>query len=129
RLEDAGFRVTFGQPVPSIRYAARQIAKEDPPPGTSIHKGEVVRLQVSTGPPPRIVPSVKGLRVAAAKDELSRRGLVPDVVLRFSQTVPKGEVIEQRPAAAARAHYGDTVQVFVSKGPEPVLVPQVVGQG
>jgi serine/threonine-protein kinase len=120
--------VRIGQSVSSIRYAAGEIASEDPPAGTHLRKGSVVLLQVSTGPPIRTVPSVQGLPVATAQGELSGRGFKTRVVERYSQTVKIGDVIKQRPPADARVGYGSTVTLVVSKGPEPVLVPQVIGR-
>jgi serine/threonine-protein kinase len=45
----------------------------------------------------------------------------------YSDTVPEGRVVSTSPATGSTAHVGDTVTVYVSKGPRPVKVPDVVG--
>lgn len=47
--------------------------------------------------------------------------------LRYSDTVPEGQVIEQRPAASEKAHISDPVYVIISAGPERVVVEDVTG--
>jgi eukaryotic-like serine/threonine-protein kinase len=128
RLEAAGLTVTTGKPIPSIKIAQGDVARQQPPPGTDLKKGSLVTLQVSTGPPMRTVPSVKGLPVDTAKSQLTQRGFVPSVRNQWSQTVPDGHVVTQDPDGARRARYGSKVKLMVSKGPEPVLVPQVIGR-
>ena len=129
RLEGAGFTIRMGPPVPSIHVAAGDVARESPSPGTSLRKGLTVTLQLSSGPPLRTVPGVTGLPEATAQTALAQKGFDPKVVKRWSQTAPKGQVFEQAPDAKTRARYGSAVRLFVSKGPEPVLVPQVIGRG
>jgi eukaryotic-like serine/threonine-protein kinase len=128
RLEAAGFTVTTGPPTPSIKIAEGNVARQQPPPGTKLKKGSVVTLQLSTGPPMRTVPSVKGLPADTAKSQLTQRGFVVDLVKQWSQTVPAGQIVKQDPGGATHARYGSKVKLVVSKGPEPVLVPQVIGR-
>jgi eukaryotic-like serine/threonine-protein kinase len=128
RLDAAGFAVKTGAPIPSIKIAEGDVAKQQPPPGTHLKKGSVVTFQLSTGPPMRTVPSVKGLPVATAKNELSQHGFVPVIVKQWSEAVPVGRIVTQSPDGTAHARYGSKVHLVESKGPEPVLVPQVTGR-
>jgi beta-lactam-binding protein with PASTA domain/tRNA A-37 threonylcarbamoyl transferase component Bud32 len=85
-----------------------------------------VTFLVSAGP----VPAVVGLAVADAQAKLEAVGLtgVPlDPV--FDNTVPDGQVIALRPTTAdAPIAPGDSVNLVVSKGPDLVDVPDVVGE-
>jgi beta-lactam-binding protein with PASTA domain/tRNA A-37 threonylcarbamoyl transferase component Bud32 len=85
-----------------------------------------VTFLVSAGP----VPSVAGLAVADAVAKLEAVGLtgVPlDPV--FDNTVPDGQVIALRPTTDdAPIAPGDSVNLVVSKGPDLVDVPDVVGE-
>ena len=81
------------------------------------------------GPGTRVVvPSVAGLTVDQAKTALSSLGLksaVTDQV--FSEDISKGKIISSKPAGGGRMNAGETVSLFVSKGPERYLVPDMQG--
>ena len=128
QLTDAGFTVRTGDPVPSIHIAQGDVAKQQPTAGTHLKKGSVVTLQLSAGPPMRTVPSVVGLPAATAQSQLQARGFVPRTVKRYSQSAPQGQVFQQKPKGATRAQYGSKTTIYVSKGPQPILVPQVIGR-
>ncbi|HEX9259569.1 MAG TPA: PASTA domain-containing protein, partial [Acidimicrobiales bacterium] len=97
--------------------------------GAQIPKGTQVDAVVSLGPAPRSVPNVVGKTYDQAKAELEALGLVaarqPDA---FSDTVKTGLVISTDPTPGKQVARGATVNIVVSKGPDLVTVPQVVGQ-
>lgn len=75
------------------------------------------------------VPSVAGMSVSSARNELTSAGLViVSAPARHSDSVPKGEVISTQPAAGASLRHGGQVTVFPSLGPILITVPQVTGQ-
>ena len=75
------------------------------------------------------VPGIVGLKADAAISKLESAGLHGDVgTTAFSETIPKDEVISSDPAPGARVREGGTVTLTVSKGPERVAVPSVVGK-
>jgi eukaryotic-like serine/threonine-protein kinase len=53
---------------------------------------------------------------------------VPQVGRSFSDSVEKGTVIDQSPAAGDKVAQHSNVQITVSKGKETVTVPSVIGQ-
>ncbi|KQQ01484.1 MULTISPECIES: Stk1 family PASTA domain-containing Ser/Thr kinase [unclassified Rathayibacter] len=73
------------------------------------------------------IPNVVGLSLEAATDAAEQAGLALDSSGEdWSDTVAVGIVLTQaNPEAPATT--GDTISVVVSKGPEPVAVPNVVG--
>jgi serine/threonine-protein kinase len=74
------------------------------------------------------VPSVNGLQVKQAQDEITKAGLKSTVVEQPSATVPKGHVISTSPANGNVVAAGTVVKLFVSSGPKMVKVPDVKGQ-
>jgi serine/threonine-protein kinase len=46
----------------------------------------------------------------------------------FDDTVEAGRIVSQDPPSGTPGHRGDTVNVVVSKGPEPVALPNTYGQ-
>jgi serine/threonine-protein kinase len=102
------------------------VVSTDPKPGTSAKPGTSIDLVVSKGPEPVPVPEVEGRKVAAAKAALAGVGLKADVTQKFSETVGDGVVISAKPKAGTIVDSGSRVGLVVSKGPPPVVVPNLV---
>jgi len=74
------------------------------------------------------VPDVKGLDLKEATEKLNAVGLKIAVGGRnFSDEVEKDLIISQEPAAEQTVKTGREISVILSKGPEMVAVPNVVG--
>jgi eukaryotic-like serine/threonine-protein kinase len=74
------------------------------------------------------VPSVTGIRASLAEGKIRNAHLVPHVQRDSSDTVQKGYVIEQSPAAGEKIAKNGTVTITVSKGKPTVPVPSVIGK-
>jgi eukaryotic-like serine/threonine-protein kinase len=121
-IEARGLRVDVSLDSSSTVPAGRVIA-QDPTSGT-LHRDDVVRLTVSTGPEFISIPSVVGMKFAAAEDQLKAAGFKVRREDVFNEK-PRLTVIGQDPKGFAEK---DTlVTLTVSKGPELVTVPDVVG--
>ncbi len=94
------------------------------PEGTTLHRGDSVVIERSLGP----VPVVTGMTAAEATSDLQNAGLVVVVsdTREFSDDVPDGKVssLTVNPGVVRP---GDTVTIVLSKGPELVEVPAVLG--
>ncbi len=97
-----------------------------PPTGEKLKPGERVTLVLSKGVELLDVPDVQGKTQADAQKALAAAGFDSSVTEVFSD-VPKGRVAKQSPSSGKAAR-GSTVALEVSKGPEMVVVPDVVGQ-
>jgi serine/threonine-protein kinase len=73
------------------------------------------------------VPNVVGQPQEIAFQMLSDAGFFGRSNLEPSDTVETGIVIRTDPAAGAEAEVGDTIDVFISTGPEEFPVPPVIG--
>ncbi|MFH9014980.1 Stk1 family PASTA domain-containing Ser/Thr kinase [Streptomyces sp. NPDC017943] len=104
------------------------VVSAEPADGTKVRAGTAVALVVSKGSPVD-VPDVTGEDLADAEADLEEAGLKVKVAEKqvTSAEFDKGEVAGQSPKAGGRAAEGDTVTLTVSKGPEMVEVPDVVG--
>lgn len=74
------------------------------------------------------VPSVVNVSEEDALRSLSAFHLVGEATQEYSDTVEKGLVISQEPAAESEAMQGDTVRIVVSLGSQWVAMPKVTGQ-
>jgi serine/threonine-protein kinase len=105
---------------------ATYVFAQTPKAGERTQKGNFVTIYVSTGPPKTEVPSVVGLPLDQALSELRDTELKWKVVPVDSDE-PEGEVVRQSPRAGASVAEGTSVTLRVSKGPQPVAVPNVIG--
>ncbi|MEY9990706.1 beta-lactam-binding protein with PASTA domain [Streptomyces sp. V4I8] len=99
-----------------------------PGTGTKVRSGSAVKLTVSKGSPVD-VPDVTGASPADARAELEEAGLKVRIApTRVNSEFDAGQVAQQTPAANGKqAAEGDTVTLTLSKGPEMIEVPDVVG--
>lgn len=127
QLKDAGLAAgmvtrDFSEDVPR-----GSVISTDPDTGTSRHAGSAIALVVSKGSPVE-VPDVTGSSVEDARAELEDAGLkVKIATQQVNSEFDKGQVAQQSPNPEHEAATGDTVTLTVSKGPEMIEVPDVVG--
>ena len=94
--------------------------------GSQVLAGSTLNAVLSAGP----LPDVTGLPVDEARETLDGVG-VNGVVGgdgAFSDTVPEGYVVEVSLPAGATIRPGDTLTLIVSRGPELVMIPDLVGE-
>lgn len=101
----------------------------DPSAGAQIPKQTVVDLVVSKGPERYTVPNLVGTPAADAEGSLKELTLtLGKTTGAWSETVPAGEVISQSPDPGTSVKRGTVVTLTVSKGRQPITVPDVTGQ-
>ena len=129
KLTEAGLVAAVGDPVFSETVPAGKVFATDPEPTQRIREGGTVTLTLSKGPERFEVPNVVGKTQAQAEAALSSAGLaVGEVSKEYSDTVKAGDVIRSNPKAGASLRAETAVRLAVSKGPQPVTMPNVVGQ-
>jgi beta-lactam-binding protein with PASTA domain/tRNA A-37 threonylcarbamoyl transferase component Bud32 len=103
------------------------VVRTDPEQGASLPPDTEVALLLSKGVEMLGVPDVQGASRADAERAITQAGFTPTVTDVFSEDVERGRVADQSPSSG-RAPRGSEVVLEVSKGPELVTVPDVVGQ-
>ncbi|MGK2930678.1 MAG: PASTA domain-containing protein, partial [Acidimicrobiales bacterium] len=94
-----------------------------------VPRGSTIGLVVSRGPEPRIVPRIEaGSDIVDAEAALEELGLRVERDYVFHETAPAGAVLAVSHDPDTRVERGATVTVTVSKGPDLVVVPDVVGR-
>lgn len=126
-LADAGLALgavtdAYSEDVPPGQVISQSVAA-----GTSLAHDSTVDVVLSKGREPRTVPSLTGKGASAAKSSIEALGLVASPTEAYSDTVPEGQVISQQTREGSTVYRGDSVSYTVSKGPEMVTVPDVVG--
>ncbi len=95
-------------------------------PGTSVRPGTTVDLTVSKGREPITVTNWYNRDAKDAVATLAGKGLRVVTGEDWSDQVAAGKVLGQTPSDGT-LHRGDTVTLTISKGPQPVAVPDVKG--
>jgi serine/threonine-protein kinase len=103
------------------------VTGQAPSPGTLVVKGTTVRINVSKGLPPVIVPSdLIGKSQADATAELQQLGF--NVATQpTDSTQPKGTVVDTNPKPGSSVQRGSQITLLTSKGPQTAFVPNVLG--
>jgi beta-lactam-binding protein with PASTA domain len=74
------------------------------------------------------VPDVVGKSFDLASQDLQSLKLVITKSDKFDDTIPAGSVIDTNPKVGTGVKPGSKIEVIVSKGPNPVKVPNVIGK-
>jgi eukaryotic-like serine/threonine-protein kinase len=126
RLRRVGF-ATATEVQPSDTVPEGIVIGSEPDAGTVARRGSLVTLSVSSGPRQVKVPVLVGQQRSVAVQEIRSRGLSPSVQQR-DDDAPAGQVVAQSPTAGTRVESGSVVTIVVSRGPQTVKVPNVVGK-
>lgn len=126
-LADAGLALGAVTDAYSEEVPLGQVISQSVAAGTSLAHDSTVDVVLSKGREPRTVPTLTGKGASAAKSSIEALGLVASPTEAYSDTVPEGQVISQQTREGSTVYRGDSVSYTVSKGPEMVTVPDVVG--
>jgi eukaryotic-like serine/threonine-protein kinase len=107
--------------------ARDHVLRQSPAAGTKADKGATVTVTVSAGPGEGRVPDVAELGADDAERTLREAGFVAQPSESFSAAVPAGVAIGTSPAAGARRERDTPVTLELSRGPQEVAVPDVLG--
>ncbi len=103
--------------------------RQKPKAGDRVRKNGTVTVYYSKGPDLRTVPQVQGKDPGTAEQMLTAQGLkISGQQLEFSGTVKEGRVTRTDPPAGQKLRPGEAVTLWISKGPQPIGVPDESGK-
>ncbi|MBD5635498.1 MAG: Stk1 family PASTA domain-containing Ser/Thr kinase [Candidatus Eremiobacteraeota bacterium] len=126
RLDKLGLRYNV-VPVASETVGADRVVRQDPARESAVAARALVQLFVSTGLPTVQLIDVRQYSSDDAERYLRNAKLVPKVSLQFDKS-PRGTVLSQRPSPGESVPIHSSVVLVVSKGAQPVGVPDIVSQ-
>jgi serine/threonine-protein kinase len=126
RLDDLEIRYREAGDT-SLTVPKGSVIATRPDGGTVLKASQVVIVVISTGKPKVEVPDVAGRRAESAEDVLAAAHLKVRRERVFDDNVPSGRAVGTEPGTGSAVPWGSTVVLRVSKGPDLVEVPQVVG--
>jgi serine/threonine-protein kinase len=127
-LKDQGLKPGMVTRAFSGSIPRGSVISTEPEAGTERRAGTAVALVVSKGAPVD-VPDVTGSELDEARRDLEAAGLKVRIdPEEIHSPHERGQVARQSPEPGGRAGEGDTVTLTLSKGPEMIEVPDVVGR-
>ena len=115
QLSSLGLTVGEISEIFDMKIAAGYVIATEPKETMAVKRKTIVNLIVSKG-------------VEQALSELTEMGFDVDAVYKFSDSVFKGQVISQSPEKMDSISKGSKIDLTISKGPEFVFVPNVLGK-
>lgn len=128
KLSELGLTVGDINEVFDMQLASGFVVRSDPKSGEAVKRKSIVNIEVSKGIEKISLISFVGKGGDEALSELTDQGFDVDVTYKFSDSIFKGQVISQTPDKSDSIELGSKIAVVVSKGPEFVFVPNVLGK-
>jgi serine/threonine-protein kinase len=105
------------------------IVSQDQAEGRLVKVGRVIGVEVSIGPEVVIVPDVQRRSLIEAQLMIDQARLrVGELREAFEETLQSGFILSQDPQPGAKVPRDRTVNLVVSKGPQRIELPQLVGR-
>ncbi|MBC8491694.1 MAG: PASTA domain-containing protein [Candidatus Marinimicrobia bacterium] len=129
-LTMVGFSVEVSDSLENADYPPGTVIDQQPPPGTLVKKGRMVRVVITRGEHFFTMPNLVGKVLKAASLNLQRYHIVTDYIsYEFSSDKPRGVVSAQSLRPGLMVSQNDSISLVVSKGPPPrqLEVPDLFG--
>lgn len=128
QLSSLGLTVGEINEIFDMKIAAGYVIATEPKETIAVKRKTIVNLIVSKGVEQISLQSYVGKGGEQALSELTEMGFDVDAVYKFSDSVFKGQVISQSPEKMESIGKGSKIDLTISKGPEFVFVPNVLGK-
>ena len=128
QLSSLGLTVGEINEIFDMKIAAGYVIATEPKETIAVKRKTIVNLIVSKGVEQISLQSYVGKGGEQALSELTEMGFDVDAVYKFSDSVFKGQVISQSPEKMESIGKGSKINLTISKGPEFVFVPNVLGK-
>lgn len=127
--EAAHLTLQISDQVFSADSPPNTVVSQDQPAGKVVKQGRVITVAVSLGAEIVIVPDVERRSLLEARLLIDQARLrIGDLRETFDEQVKGGFVIEQDPQPGARVERGRGINLTVSKGPQRLDMPNLVGR-
>ncbi|MDY6076906.1 Stk1 family PASTA domain-containing Ser/Thr kinase [Mobiluncus sp.] len=108
---------------------AGNVARTNPAPGKPLGRFQTAKIFVSKGIEMLTMPDLTGKTREEALELVKKaRFNTPQISEDFHDTVPEGQISSQDPAPNASVAHNTIVKITVSKGRQPVSMPNLVGK-
>lgn len=105
------------------------VISQTPESGSKFKENMEITLYIAKMSGDLVVPDIYDLSISDAKTKLDAMGLKYEIVLEYSDTVAKGNIIRTSPRRHETVKAGDKIKLYVSDptGEKAVVVPDIIG--
>ncbi|MEO0102267.1 MAG: TonB family protein, partial [candidate division WOR-3 bacterium] len=122
-LYPLGLKLTVEGEDYSENIPLGRVLRQSPLPNEFLRKGEVIKVVLSKGEKPIVVPNLIGKEKKEAEKILTNLGLKLKIEREdFSENIPANNILNQNPAGGTEVKSGEVVKVILSKGKKPPVV-------
>jgi serine/threonine-protein kinase len=125
-LDEAGLRRGKTVRVNHDYIPEGRVVSAEPADTLWVPRDTKVHVVVSLGPDSAPLPGIRGMWDEDAEEFVYSLGFDPDIDREYGR-LAEGLVMEQWPPAGTDTEFGEDVKIVVSKGAQPVDVPDVRG--
>jgi serine/threonine-protein kinase len=130
-IEGAGFVYARGPDVIDKTFALGQVVLQNPAGRSQLAKGGTISVNISGGTGQVAIPTVvvgQTTEAASAFLQAEPYTFVVTIAEEANDTAVKGTVVRTSPVVGQLLDKGAAVTIYVSSGPKPVSMPNLVGQ-
>lgn len=126
---DTRLRLELIEEAYSPNVPAGAVVSQDQPAGKKVKVGRVIGVVVSLGPELIAVPDIQRRSLVEARVMIDQARLrIGELRAAYNENVKGGFVISQDPQPGARIERGRPVNLVVSKGPQVIEMPLLIGR-
>ena len=128
KLEETGLHLSVVEQKYNDKVEPGDIISQNPEEGSKVEKDSTVEVAISKGIETITMPDLKNLRVDEARNILEQSGIsIGKIDSEYSIEIEKDHIVKQSIKAGDIVSKGTSIDFTVSKGPEMVTVPSVIG--
>ena len=129
KADRQGLHLAVAQRQYSETVTAGSVISTDPSAGSRVVEGGTIDAIVSKGPERYKVPALRKKPLTEVSSRLGAANLAVGTITRaWSETMPKGLVLSTSPHAGVELRKDSAVDVRVSRGPQPIKIPDFTGR-
>lgn len=127
--ESRGLLLVVGGEEEDEHFAENLICRQAPLPGSAVRTKSDITVFLSKGSSHIILPDLTGQGLSEATVKLSELGLKAGEVKSVENAkIDKDKIVSTTPEPGALVKKGETITVVLSRGPENVKVPRLIGK-
>ncbi len=113
----------------TLLFPEQPVVRDEPPSSSTTTSATVTTTTTYINPENLMaVPNLMGQNIYTVREKYKAEELTIEVTfMQYDQTVEKGTILKQEPAAGESMKKGDTIQVVISAGSDKLSIPDVVG--
>ncbi|MFZ7121155.1 MAG: Stk1 family PASTA domain-containing Ser/Thr kinase [Eubacteriaceae bacterium] len=128
-IEESNLKYQISSRENSGEVEEDHVISQSPVSSSTIKEGQTIKLIISNGPKKIELPDVTGKYEVEGTQDLENMGFsVKEITREFKDEYEKGIIYDQNPLPGTELAENSEVKLYVSKGKDMIIVPDIVGE-